>query len=493
MSFGTNKTKGDGIMKQPVAVSLLALSALFASGVALAAEEEILLTDKQNTDMSLSIYNNNLAFVRDTRSLKLPAGRSLIAFEGVARQIKPETAMLTGSNLRVIEQNYDYNLLNAYNLLNTAAGQKVKTAVTDPENGRDIFDSAVILNGNSGSPVLQFSYGIETNFPGRIIYEKIPEGLRTKPTLIIDVENARSGTQNVELAYLTNGISWKADYIAEISSSDKLNLNGWVTLDNQSGTDYKDAKVQLIAGSVNQVRPIMPRSLNAGLIMKAAAFDGAVAESGAAAPATEALGDYYMYSLPFQTTIKDKQSKQVSLMTKPDVAYTKEYRLISPLYIGLGSSLDEFEKQTPSVIFKITNGKASNLGEPLPAGTLRMYEKDSSGNLQFIGESSFPRTAVGEKIELNTGSAFDIWVKGRLTQSQNIAKDTKEISAEITFENAKAEAADMVFIQNFGSQYQLLEENMTGTEKNSRAREWKFNIKPGEKQVLTFKIRVTKQ
>ena len=480
-------------MKQPAAASLLALSLFFLPRIPFAAENEILLTDKQNTGMSLSIYNNSLAFIRDTRKLELPAGRSLIAFEGVARQIKPETAMLSGPALRVIEQNYDYNLLNSYNLLNASAGQKVKTAITNPETGQDIFNSAIVLNSNSGAPVLQFPYGIETNFPGRIIYEKLPEGLRTKPTLVIDVENSRAGTQDIELAYLTNGISWKADYIAEISSADKLNLNGWVTLNNQSGTDYKDAKVQLIAGNVNQVQPIMPRSFNTGLMMKAAGVDGAVAESAAAASAPEALGDYYMYSLPFQTTIKDKQSKQVSLMTKTDVTYGKEYRLISPLYIGLGSSLDEFEKQNPSVIFKITNSKTSNLGEPLPAGTLRMYEKDSSGNLQFIGESAFPRTAVGEKIELNTGSAFDIWVKGKITQSQNIAKNTREISAEISFENAKSENAEMVFVQNFRNQYQILEESLTGTEKNSRTREWKFTLKPGEKQVLTFKIRVTNQ
>lgn len=479
-------------MKQPAAASLLALSLFFLPRIPFAAENEILLTDKQNTGMSLSIYNNSLAFIRDTRKLELPAGRSLIAFEGVARQIKPETAMLSGPALRVIEQNYDYNLLNSYNLLNASAGQKVKTAITNPETGQDIFNSAIVLNSNSGAPVLQFPYGIETNFPGRIIYEKLPEGLRTKPTLVIDVENSRAGPQDIELAYLTNGISWKADYIAEINSSDKLNLNGWVTLNNQSGTDYKDAQVQLIAGSVNQVFTPMPRAVNAGIMMKAAAFDGAVAESSSA-PAREAIGDYYMYTLPFKTTIKDKQSKQVSLMTKPDVTYGKEYRLISPLYIGLGSSLDEFEKQNPSVIFKITNSKTSNLGEPLPAGTLRMYEKDSSGNLQFIGESSFARTAAGEKIELSTGSAFDIWAKGKITQSQNIAKNTREISAEISFENAKSENAEMVFVQNFGNQYQILEESLTGTEKNSRTREWKFTLKPGEKQVLTFKIRVTNQ
>ena len=180
-------------------------------------------------------------------------------------------------------------------------------------------------------------------------------------------------------------------------------------------------------------------------------------------------------------------------MTNNDVSYNKEYRFTSPLYLGLGTSLDEFEKQNPAVIFKITNDKASNLGEPLPSGTVRMYEKDSSGTLQFIGESPLSHTAVGEKIELNTGSAFDIWAKGKITQSQNIAKDMREIAVEITFENSKNEDAEIAFVQSFGNQYQLLAESLAGKEKNSRTREWDFTLKPGEKQILTFKIRVTNQ
>lgn len=477
-------------MKKPAAASLLALTILFSPRSPLAAEGEILLTDKQNTGMSLSIYNNNLAFVRDTRSIDLPQGRSLIAFEGVSRQMKPETAMLSGNDLRVIEQNYDYNLLTGTNLLNASVGQRVKTAVFNEQTGQDTFSSAILLNSQSGTPVLEFSYGIETRFPGRIIYENIPAGLRSKPTLVVDVDNTRQGTQNLELAYLTNGMDWKADYIAEISSADKLNLNGWVTLNNQSGTDYKDAQVQLIAGSINQIQNVMPRNYAAGkMMMKAAAYDS-VAET-AAAPARENLGDYYMYTLPFHTTIKDKQSKQVSLMTNTNVSYSKEYRLYSPLYIGLNTSSDEFEKQNPSVIFKITNDKASNLGEPLPSGTVRMYEKDSAGNLQFIGESPLSHASVGEKIELNTGSAFDIRAKGKITQSQIIAKDIREIAAEITFENTKEEAADMVFSQSFGHTYELLSESLPGEIKNSRMREWKFTLKPAEKLVLTFKVRVT--
>lgn len=478
-------------MKQPAAASLLALSLLFSPKLSLAGESEILLTDKQNTGLSLSIYNNNLAFIRDSRSIDLPQGRSQIAFEGVARQMKPETAMLSGSGLKVIEQNYDYNVLTSANLQEASVGQQVKTAVFNQETGQDTFNTATLLSTQSGMPVLEFSYGVETRFPGRIIYEKIPAGLRTKPSLVANVENARPGEQNLELAYLTNGISWKADYIVEISSADKLNLNGWVTLNNQSGTDYKNAQVQLIAGSVNQVQPVMPRNYAAGMMLKAAAFDS-VAES-AAAPARESLGDYYMYTLPFQTTIKDKQSKQVNLMTNNDVSYNKEYRFTSPLYLGLGTNLDEFEKQNPAVIFKITNDKASNLGEPLPSGTVRMYEKDSSGTLQFIGESPLSHAAAGEKIELNTGSAFDIWAKGKITQSQNIAKDMREIAVEITFENSKNEDAEIAFVQSFGDQYQLLTESLAGEEKNSRTREWDFTLKPGEKQILTFKIRVTNQ
>ena len=198
----------------------------------------------------------------------LEKGSSSVAFVGVADQIKPETAMLSGSGVTVTEQNYNYNLLTPYNILNESVGQTVKTALYNEQTGQTVFNSAKIIDSNNGRPILQFDYGIETDFPGRIVYEKLPENLTARPTLDISLNNKTAGTKKLGLAYLTSGISWKADYVAEVNGSNTLALNGWITLNNQSGTTYENAAVQLIAGSVNEVQPpVMPRMY--GLAMKA--------------------------------------------------------------------------------------------------------------------------------------------------------------------------------------------------------------------------------
>ena len=454
-----------------------------------AVSSEIKIDSDKTISTELSIYNNNLGFVKDTRKIELPIGKSVIAFEGVASQIKPETAMLQGQGITVLEQNYDYNLLTANNILEASVGQTVKTAVTNPETGQDTFDTAEIITSNHGSPVLKFSYGYETRFPGRIIYNELPANLRTQPTLVINLNSQQAGSQNLELAYLTNGISWKTDYIAEITGKNELTLNGWVTLQNNSGTDYKDAKVQLISGSINQVNPlpIAPRNM---MLAKAATFDTLSAE-GASAPTREVLSDYYLYTLPNATTIKDKQTKQVNLMTKDGVKFRKEYKLISPLYLNLYSGSDNFERQHPEVIFKLTNNKETNLGEPLPGGVIRLYQNDNSGNLQFIGESNIGHTPVNEEIELTTGQAFDITVDGRITKNEALGQKLREFAVTVNFENTKDEPAEIVFEQNFSNTGTLIAENIKSEAKNANTRVWRFTLEPKSQQNLNFSIRIT--
>lgn len=454
-----------------------------------AVSSEIKVDSDKTINTELSIYNNNLGFVKDTRKIELPSGQSIIAFEGVASQIKPETAMLQGRGITVLEQNYDYDLLTASNILEASVGQKVKTAVTNPETGQDIFNTAEIVTSNYGSPVLKFDYGYETNFPGRIIYNNLPDNLRTQPTLVINLENKQAGSQDLELAYLTNGISWKADYIAEITGKDELTLNGWVTLQNNSGTDYKNAKVRLISGSINQVspQPVAPRNM---MLAKAAAYDSVAAE-GAAAPAREVLSDYYLYTLPNSTTIKDKQTKQVNLMTKDGVKFRKEYKLISPLYLNLYGNSDNFERQHPEVIFKLSNNSESNLGEPLPGGIIRLYQNDNSGNLQFIGESNIGQTPVNEDIELRTGRAFDITVAGRITKNESLGQKLREFGVSVNFENTKDEPAEIIFEQSFGNTGTLISENIKSEAKNANTRSWRFTLEPNSKQNLNFSIRIS--
>lgn len=224
-------------------------------------------------------------------------------------------------------------------------------------------------------------------------------------------------------------------------------LNGWITLNNQSGTTYENAAVQLIAGSVNEVQPpVMPRMY--GLAMKAAVNDMAVAESAAAGASSEAFADYYLYTLPARTTIKDNQSKQVSLFTKEKVRFVREYKLVSPLYAGLNMRENEFENANPQVTYKLNNVEVEGLGLPMPQGTVRFYENDSKGNMQFIGESEFRQLAKGDKTELLLGKSFDVSAKGRITGVIRLAKDSYEGDFEITLKMPRANRPSLILSRN---------------------------------------------
>lgn len=480
-------------MKNKTVAAVWALNLFFLSSTAGAAGTEIPVDDTRNTGMAISIYNNNLGFVKDTRKIALPQGNSSIAFEGVAATMQPETAMVVGDDIVVVEQNYDYDLLTPDNLLEKSVGQTVKTAVFDEESGKDIYGRAKILSNSYGRPVLEFDYGVETNFPGRLIYEKLPESLRVKPTLVVNLNNKTAGEKSLELGYLAQGISWRADYIAEVKGKDILNLNTWITLNNATGTDYTDATVQLVSGSVNQavstaagvVRPRM-------MMAKSAMYDGAAVMNETAEVSRSSLSDYYLYTLPVKTTIKDKQSKQVSLMSQENVKFEKEYRMTSPLYVGVNSRANEFNKLNPSVVFKLNNEKESNLGEPLPAGVVRFYQNDDGGNLQFIGESNIEHSAVGEKIDLTIGRAFDVYAKGKIVSVNQISKDMSEVSAEITFSNATDEAKKLIFEQAMGDRWEILSENVAGEVKNADVAKWQVEIPANGKFVLSYKVRVSR-
>lgn len=471
---------------------------LMAAGIAGAAmpqnlsAKEIILEGGDNAAVAVSIYNNDLAFVRDSRTAALNAGRNSVAFKGVAEKIMPETAMLTGSQISVIEQNYNYNLLTPVNIVNESVGKTVKTALYDEKTGTTVFDQAKILDSNYGNPILQFSYGIETHFPGRLIFDSLPENLTSKPTLSADLEAGQAGDNRLELAYLTRGLSWKADYVADITGADSLNLKGWITLTNESGADYKNALVQLVAGNVNLVSQVQPRAMP---MMYAAKMvrnaEMAMADSAAGTPAQEALADYYIYTLPFKTTITDKQSKQVSLLSKDDVKFAREYRLTSPLYLWPNMRESEFVRQNPDVIFKLTNDKASNLGEPLPKGVVRFYENDKSGKVQFLGESSLKQLAAGDNAELKIGQSFDIAVKGKVTGVKSIAKNISEADAEIKFNNAKDKAETVVFEQGFNSNWEVVGESLKHEKKNASTAVWKVSVPAKGQAVLTYKVRLT--
>lgn len=471
--------------------SLMAVGLAFTCS-AQAREPQLLSTN--NETLALSIYNGNLALVKDTRPAHLESGVNEVIFDGVSRDIQPETAIIYGQGLKVLEQNYSYNLINEDNLIKQAIGKEVLTVRESPDDGKNIFEKALVLGVAGGKPILQFKYGIETDFSGRVVFDEVPANLSNKPILAAKLNSENSGDKFLNLAYLTSGLSWKTDYVANIIDKTSLDLTGWVTINNESGVDYNNAKIQLIAGDVNIVRPIMHQRV----MMSKMAFN-AVDAIGAESIEPEQINSYELYTLPNITSIKDKQTKQISLIEKSDVKYLKEFNLYSPLYFG---SNNEFKKAHPDITVVIENNEDSHLGISLPTGTIRFYEKDKNGNLQFVGSNHISNTAKEETLRLNLGKAFNLVANGKIKKVSEkeltrTGKDAhscynlsvlKTYEAEINFNNAEKEDNVIVFKQNLLDSAKVVKESTKSEQENANTRVWKVSVPAGSKADLTFSV-----
>ncbi|HSE76314.1 MAG TPA: hypothetical protein VLB05_17470, partial [Dongiaceae bacterium] len=281
-----------------------AAAALFASSGALA--ETPVGADKQIA-IAVTIYNNDLALVRDSRTVALAQGENDLAFIEVSAGIRPETALLTGRGaaLDIVEQNFDFDLLTPQKLLEKSVGQTIRVVRTNPETGADTTEDATVLSVAEGQVVLKIGDRIEVTPPGRLVYSAVPANLRDRPTLVVKLDSKQAGDAQVDLSYLTHGLSWAADYVAELAPDEKtMSLNGWVTLTNMSGIAYKDAKLQLVAGEVNQYQPQPPMPMVMGMADAAAAPREKMRQ--------EAAFEYHLYSLDRPTTLQQNQTKQVA-------------------------------------------------------------------------------------------------------------------------------------------------------------------------------------
>ena len=452
-------------------------------------------------NLEISIYNDNLALVKDTRDIKLTLGNNDIAFTGVASQIKAESVMILGKDINVLEQNYDYDLITPQNILQKSIGKDVKTIVQNPTTGENIFSKAKILSAVGTSPVLEFDYGIETDFSGRLVFEQLPKNLQQKPTLMAKIYSPKAGIQELELAYLTNGISWKSNYVARIVDDKYLNLTSWVAINNTSGADYNNAQIQLVAGDVNQVKETGVMT-NRVMMAKAVTLETANTDAMGSRE-TNQLSSYQLYTLPNRADIKDNQTKQISLFERLNVDYTKEGRLNSSLYFN-GGYQAEFEKKHPLVYYIINNTKSSGLDLPLPAGTIRFYENDDNDNMQFIGENNINHTAKGEKLELRLGKMFNVFVNGKIVEVNEVSSSRvasanngcysadveKDYKAEVEFNNGGNDDVNIVFTQNLGQDVKMMQENIKGQNKNINQYEWKILVLKNSKVNLKFTVRV---
>jgi hypothetical protein len=467
------------------------LTALATSSFA-AESDEVRSTLQDQQDVAVTIYNDNLALVKDQRKIKLKNGLNSLALRDVSAQIRPETALLRSltsiGSLSVLEQNFDFDLLTPQKLLEKYVGKSVGIIRMNPATGVETTEQAQVLSANNGV-VLKIGDRIETGIPGRIVYSDVPANLRDRPTLVVQLQNKGAAEQNIELSYLTGGLSWKADYVAELNANeDKLDLSGWVTLTNTSGTSYRNAKLQLVAGDVNRIHEQRPAAMEA---MRAKSM----AMADAAPMAEESLLEYHLYSLDRPTTIAESQTKQVALLSASGVPAHKELVLRGADYYYQSSYGDLGQKMKVSVFIEFDNKESAHLGMPLPKGILRVYKKDSSGNAQFVGEDAIDHTPKNETVRLKLGNAFDVTADKKQTDFKKLPNPAKgnslfESAYEIVLKNAKKERVTVTVQEPIPADWKILKSSHAAEKASSNTAVWHIDVPAEGKTTLTYRVQV---
>ncbi len=477
------------LKKKLLAMTIAGLLGVSPTGWA-APRDEIASTAADQTGVAVTIYNDNLALVKDARRVKLARDFNQLAWREVSAQMRPETAQLRNvsnpAGFRLQEQNFDFDLLTPQKLLEKYTGREVSVIRTHPATGVESRETATVLSTNNGV-VLKYADRIETGVPGRLAFSGVPDTLRDRPTLVISLLNPAAGLQNLELSYLTGGMSWRADYVAELNAADdQLDLNGWVTLTNQSGAAYPDARLQLVAGDLNRVREERPAPR--ALMAMASKADNA------AEMQQESLFEYHLYTLPRPTTLAENQTKQVALMSATRVPVSKEYLLAGSNYYYSGQ-YGELGQKMKAGVFVEFNNKGDGLGIPLPKGVIRMYKKDSQGNAQFVGEDRVDHTPKNETVRLKLGDAFDVTADRKQTAFQKLAGTSRynyvfESAYEIVLKNAKSEAVTVTVREPMPGDWAMVSESQTHTKAASGTAEWQVKVPAEGKTTLTYRVRV---
>jgi len=441
------------------------------------------------TNVALTAYNNGLALVRDTRQVALPQGEIRLKFMDVAQQIRPETVSLrsvsAAGSVAILEQNYEYDLISPAKLMEKYVGKQVKLMNFSKEMtfgpGKPDLIDAELLSVNEG-PIYKVGEEIFLGHPGNVVLPEIPENLIAEPSLIWLVNNQKAD-QQLEVTYLTNGVTWQADYVVTLANTDQsLDVAGWVTMNNQSGATYTNAQLKLVAGDVNVAPPQERNKEKLDLLYEAKAEREPL-------PHEEAFAEYHLYTIARRTTIKQNQSKQLALLTGSGVKCAKKYE-----YRGQESyysqQLPPMEEERVGVFLEFRNEEANHLGIPLPAGVMRIYQEDSEKMLQFAGEDRIKHTPKDETVRLKMGMAFDVVAQRVQKDYQRIAPNVHESSYEITLRNHKESAIVVDVVEPMPGDWQILEKSQEFVKKDARTAIFSVPIaKDGEVKV-TYRVRV---
>jgi hypothetical protein len=444
------------------------------------------------TELALTVYNSDLALVRDVRAIQLPRGAFDLRFMDIAATVNPATvhfrSLTEPGRVTVLEQNYEYDLLEPDKLLRKYVGRDVTLVRVRGEDGatREETVTARLLSFNN-APVWQIGGEIVTGLHAdHIRFPEVPGNLYSRPTLIWSLDNQGAAKHRVEASYLATKLSWNADYVLTVARDDRTaDVDGWVTLTNGSGTAFRNAKLQLVAGELNRVRQMFGRMEADQLSRKAMA--------AAEAPMTqESFSDYHLYTLGRKTSINNNETKQVSMLGASGFAVHKRYVVDGQSYyyrnpVSPGSPLKDVVK----VFYQFKNEQSAGLGMPMPSGTVRVYQADSQGGTQFVGEDRIDHTPKDETINLKIGNAFDVVAERKQVDFEKIAATVYEMEYEVTLRNHKTAAVTVEVNEPLGGTWRMIRSTHEAAKSDAWAAQFSVPVSADGTATLKYRVRVT--
>jgi hypothetical protein len=441
------------------------------------------------TDLNVTVYNSNIALVRDVRNLTLPSGTFRLKFMDIAATVNPATvhfrSLTDPDKLGVIEQNYEYDLLEPAKLLHKYVGKEITLVRSYQDNGTTKHEEikATLLSDNNGqvwkigNDIVTGGYAESYRFPD------IPANLYDRPTLLMSLENSGSHKQQIEASYLANNLSWNSDYVLTVARDDKAaDLDGWVTLINNSGTAFHNARLQLVAGDLNRI-PAGNFQAGVGVATKAMRADATQFQQ-------ENFSEYHLYTLGRRTSVEDKETKQISLLTGTGVPVEK-------IFVVNGQNYYYHNRQNPGspikdavmVFYKFKNDEKAGLGIPIPAGNVRVYQKDSKGGILFVGEDHVDHTPKDENISVHIGNAFDVVCERKQTDYKSIGTNTWEMEFEITLRNHKDTPITVQVNEPVGGDWEMLNSSYKYTKTSAWAAQFNVPVDKNGTSILKYRIR----
>jgi hypothetical protein len=420
-------------------------------------------------DVSVTVYNQNLGIVRELRPVEIKKGAFSLEATDVAAQIDPTSVHLKLDGVTLLDQDFEYDLVSRDRLLQRYLDQSIDVFT---EKG-DVF-SGILLSADGSQIILRAKDGqvqvISPSAVRDVRFGELPGGLRTRPTLVWSLIGDKAGKQTAELSYMTQGITWHAEYVLVTpEKSDKLEISSWVSIENNSGATYKDAKLKLMAGQVQVLQP--PVAFDGGN----RAYPEAMMAKGAPGFEEKSFFEYHLYTLARPATLKDRQTKQIALFEPATVQSHKEY-----------VCTDGGEVKV-NLVFK--NEKKAGLGIPLPAGKVRVYQKDTDNSLEFVGEDMIDHTPEDEEVRVTVGSAFDIKVEREMSDMRQISDRVRDESYKITLRNHKKENVEIKVVEHAWGDWEILKSSHTFTKKNAAIIEFSIPVEAGKETIVTYSVR----